>query len=342
MELRHLTEAAAIARRRLLASVPAAAAAAATGWTPAVLAQPRWPAQPLRIIVVYPPGGLSDSMARLLAGQLESQLGVPVRVDNRAGGGGSVGLLALAQAAPDGHTLAYSAVSPLTLRPHLQGDGAGSGPDPLRDVAPVAGVMFTPVLLVGTPAFKGRDFAALLAQARARPGALRWATSGIATAGHLVLEQVQAGAGVHVTHVPYKGGGQQLNDALAGQFELLSTNVAAAQLQHVAAGRFTPLAVGAPQRLDVLPQVPTFAGLGLPQANVSSLFGLFAPAGTPVALLDRLNAEVNRALAEPSVRERIVASDNLPAGGSRSAFARRIDEEWAANRVLRSSGIRLE
>mgnify|MGYP000317139134 CR=1 FL=1 len=321
-------------RRTLLASLPVAMGAASAA------AQPRWPTQPLRLIVVYPPGGLSDGMARLLAERLQAQLGVAVRVDNRAGGGGSVGLQALARAAPDGHTLAYSAVSPLTLRPHLQADGTGV--DPLRGIAPVAGVMFTPVLVVGTPAFTGRDFAALLAQARARPGALRWATSGIATAGHLVLEQVQAGAGVRVTHVPYKGGGQQLNDALAGQFELLSTNVAAAQLQHVAAGRFTPLAVGAPQRLDVLPQVPTFAELDLAQANVSSLFGLYAPPGTPPALLDRLNAETNRALAEPSVRERIVASDNLPAGGSRAGFARRIDEEWMANRVLRSSGIRLE
>lgn len=321
-------------RRALLAAVPAVA------WAPPTMAQPRWPMQPLRLIVVYPPGGLSDGMARMLADRLESQLGVPVRVDNRAGGGGSVGLQALAQAAPDGHTLGYSAVSPLTLRPHLQAGGAGA--DPLRGIAPVAGVMFTPVLLVGTPAFTGRDFAALLAQARARPGALRWATSGLATAGHLVLEQVQAGAGVRVTHVPYKGGGQQLNDALAGQFELLSTNVAPAQLQHVAAGRFTPLAVGAPRRLDVLAQVPTFAELGLAQANVSSLFGVFAPAGTPAAVLDRLNAEVNRALADPSLQGRIVASDNLPAGGSRAAFARRIDEEWAGNRVLRSSGIRLE
>jgi tripartite-type tricarboxylate transporter receptor subunit TctC len=292
----------------------------------------------LRIIVVYPPGGLSDGMARALAARLEAQLGVPVRVESRAGGGGSVGLQALAQAAPDGHTLAFSAVSPLTLRPHL----GPVGYDSFRDIAPVAGVMFTPVLLVGTPAFTGRDFAGLLAQARARPGALRWATSGVATAGHLVLEQVQAGNGVRVTHVPYKGGGQQLNDALAGQFELLSTNVAAAQLRHVADGRFTPLAVGAPQRLDVLSQVPTFAQLGLPQANISSLFGVFAPGRTSVAVLERLNAEINRALADPALRERIVASDNLPVAGSRVDFVRRIADEWAGNRRLRSVGMQLD
>lgn len=319
-------------RRRLVAAVAASLCA------PAVCATPAWPARALRIVVVYPPGGLSDGVARALAERLARQLGVPVRVENRAGGGGSVGLQALARAAPDGHTLAFSAISPLTLRPHL----GPMGFDPLRDVAPVAGVMFTPVLLVGTPAFTGHRFADLLAQARERPRALRWATSGVATAGHLVLEQVQAGSGIAVTHVPYKGGGQQLNDALGGQFELLSTNVAPVQLDHVAAGRLRPLAVGAPRRLDVLPQLPTFAELGLPQANIGSLFGVFAPGGTPAAVLERLNAEINTASEAPEIRERLLAADNLPASGDRAGFARHIAQEWQNNRRLKDAGIRME
>ncbi len=319
-------------RRQAMAALLALAAA----W-PAWPAPP-WPARPLRLIVVYPPGGLSDGVARAIADGLAARLGVPVHVDHRAGGGGVVGLQALARAAPDGHTLAFSATSPLTLRPHL----GPVGFDPLRDVAPVASAMVTPVLLVGTPAFTGLRFADLLQQARERPRALRWATSGVATAGHLVLEQVQAGAGIAVTHVPYKGGGQQINDALGGQFELLSTNVAPLQLQHVAAGRFKPLAVGAPRRLDVLPEVPTFAELGLPQANIGSLFGLFAPGGTPPVLLDRLNAEINQVLASPVIRDRLMASDNLPVTDDRAAFERRIAEEWLSHRRLRDAGIRLE
>ncbi|RJP64932.1 MAG: tripartite tricarboxylate transporter substrate binding protein [Comamonadaceae bacterium] len=325
----------ALPRRGVLKGLLALAGAAAL--RPGA-SQPHWPAQALRIIVVYPPGGLSDGVARSLAERLALQLGVPVRVENRAGGGGSVGLQALARAAPDGHTLAFSAVSPLTLRPHL----GAVGYDPFRDIEPVASVMYTPVLLVGTPAFSGHHFTDVLTQARERPEALRWATSGLATAGHLVLEQVQVGSGIAVTHIPYKGGGPQLTDALGGQFELLSTNVAPAQLRHIEAGRFKPLAVGAPQRLDVLPQVPTFAELGLPQANVSSLFGLFAPGGTPVALLDRLNTEINRAVETPGIRERLLASDNLPALGDRSAFARRIADEWRGNRRLKSANIRME
>jgi tripartite-type tricarboxylate transporter receptor subunit TctC len=319
-------------RRRLVAAAAASLCAFAARATPA------WPTRALRIIVVYPPGGLSDGVARALAERLARQLGVPVRVDNRAGGGGSVGLQALARAAPDGHTLAFSAISPLTLRPHL----GPMGFDPLRDVAPVAGVMFTPVLLVGTPAFTGHRFADLLSQARERPRALRWATSGVATAGHLVLEQVQAGSGIAVTHVPYKGGGQQLNDALGGQFELLSTNAAPAQWRHVAAGRLRPLAVGAPQRLDALPAVPTFNELGLPQANIGSLFGLFAPGDTPVATLERLNTEVNIAMDTPGIRGHLLAADNLPATGDRAALARRIEQEWLSNRRLKDAGIRME
>lgn len=301
-------------------------------------AQRAWPTGPLRLIVVYPPGGLSDGVARSLADRLAAQLGVVVRVEHRAGGGGSVGMQALARASADGHTLAFSAVSPLTLRPHL----SAVGYDPLRDIAPVASVMDAPVLLVGTPAFTGHAFAELLAQARARPKALRWATSGQATAGHLVLEQVQVGGGAEVTHIPYKGGGQQLTDALGGQFELLSTHVAPAQLRHIAEGRFKPLAVGAPRRLDPLPQVPTFAELGLPNANISSLFGVFAPGGTPEPVLDRLNAEINRAVRTPGILEKLLSSDNLPALEHRRAFVQRVEQEWRDNRRLKGTNIRME
>lgn len=302
------------------------------------MAQSFWPAPGLRIIVVYPPGGLSDAVARAVAERLAASLGVPVRVEHRAGSGGAVGMQALARAAPDGLTLAFSAVSPLTLRPHW----GSVGYDPLHDIVPVASVMFTPVVLVGTPAFTGWRFADVLAQARARPHALRWATSGLATAGHLVLEQVQAGSGIQVTHIPYKGGGQQLTDALGGQFELLSTNVAPAQLRHIETGRFKALAVGSPERLAVLPQVPTFAELGLPQANIASLFGLFAPAGTPAQVLDRLNSEINAAVQTTAIQERLLASDNVPATMHRAAFAQRVRDEWTHNRQLKGANIRME
>jgi len=296
-----------------------------------------WPSRPVHLIVVYPPGGVSDAMARTLAEPLAQALGVPVVVENRGGAGGALGMEVLARAAPDGCTLAFSAVSPLTLQPLLTG-----GPrDLIGQVIPVAGVMNTPVLVAGTPAFTGHSFGDLIAQARARPGELRWATSGIATSGHMVLAQTRLQSGVDITHVPYQGGGPQINDALGGQFEVLSTNVAAAQLQLLAAGRLKALAVGAPTRLDALPQVPTLAELGYPQANIGSLFGLFAPAGTPAAVVARLNAEVGRLLASDAVASRLRESHNLPAGGTQQDFVRQIAAERRRNQELvkRSGGL---
>jgi len=295
-----------------------------------------WPARPIRLLVVYPPGGVSDTIARILAEVLSQYLGVPVWVENKGGAGGSVGMEAVARAAPDGYTLAFSALTPLTLNPLL--NRPLDDLPPLREIAPIAGVMRTPVLVVGTPAFAGRDFAELVDLARSAPGAVRWASSGIATTGHMVLEQVAAASGARITHIPYHGGGPQLNDALGGRFEVLSTNVAALQLEYVRTGRLKALAVGAPARLGALPQVPTLAELGYPQANLMSLFGLFAPAGTPRPVQERINAEVNRALADGVLAERLERAYNLPAAGGVAAFRGAVLADYEANRKLVRNG----
>jgi tripartite-type tricarboxylate transporter receptor subunit TctC len=298
-----------------------------------------WPSKPIRIVVAYPPGGVSDVVARALADKLTQQLKTSVIVDNKAGASGSIGVDAVAKAAPDGYTLGFAAVSPLALNPHL-----GKSPfDPARDIAAVASVMYSPVLLLATPAEHSKDFRALLDVARGQPGALRWATSGQASLGHIVLEQVKDGAKIEVTHVPYKGGGQQMNDALSGQFEILSTNASPTLMQHIQAGKLRPLAVGAPKRLDALPQVPTLAELGLPAANMTSLFGVIAPAGLPQPVLERLNAEINKALAQPDLRKRLLDSDNVPTGGSAADFARQIAAESQNNaRIIKAAGIKAE
>jgi tripartite-type tricarboxylate transporter receptor subunit TctC len=292
---------------------------------------PAWANEPaLRLIVAYPPGGISDEVARALAEPLALALGRPVRVEHRPGAGGAVAMEMLARAPADGSVLVFSAITPLALLPLL-------GPTPYhpqRDIAPVAAVMATPVLVLGTPALAAEHFAGLLALARAQPGRLRWASSGLATTGHLVLEQVCLSAGVDIVHVPYKGGGQQLTDALGGQFEVLSSNVAPATLQFVRQGRLKALAVGAAQRLPALPGVPTLAEAGHPDANLQSLFGLYAPGATPSALVDRLNAAVRQALAGPGLRERLLAASNLPQDGSAAVFAQQIAAETEALRRL--------
>jgi tripartite-type tricarboxylate transporter receptor subunit TctC len=293
----------------------------------------------VRIIVPYPPGGVSDLVTRAIADKLSPALGQSVIVDNKAGASGTIGMDALAKAQPDGYTLAFSAISPLTLSPYV-----GKVPyDAEKDFTPIAGVMVSPVLLLATSAAGARDFRELLAQAREKPGAIRWATSGQGSLGHLMLEQLQAAAKVHMTHIPYKGGGQQITDALGGQFEVLSVNAGPSLDEHIRAGKLRPLAIGAPKRLDTLPNVPTLAELGYPAANLSSQFGFFGPAKLPAPVLERLNAEINKALATPEVHQRLVASENVPTGGSARDFARQVAAEAESTaRIVRAVGIKAD
>jgi tripartite-type tricarboxylate transporter receptor subunit TctC len=321
-------------RRALaLSALALAALSAATGTVAQTLPKT------IRMIVSYPAGGVSDTVARALADRLSVQLGTTIVIENRAGASGTIGMDAVAKAAPDGATLGFSAISPLVLSPHL----AKLPYNPRKDIQPIASVMYSPVLLLATSASASKDFAGLMADAKARPGAVRWATSGQASLGHIMLEQLRAGAGIEVTHVPYKGGGQQMNDALGGQFEILSTNAGATLSQHIQAGRMRPLAVGAPARLESLPGVPTLAELGHPAANLSSLFGVFAPSGLPAALAQRYNAEIGKALATPDIRDKLAATDNVPTGGNAADFAKAIAAEYESNgRLVRASNIKAE
>ncbi|WP_291588577.1 Bug family tripartite tricarboxylate transporter substrate binding protein [Comamonas sp. UBA7528] len=316
------------------------AAAVLTATVPALsVAAEAWPTKPIRMVVSYPAGGVSDNVARALGDKLSAQLGQTVVIENKAGAGGAIGLDQVAKSPADGYTLGFSSISPLALSPHL----GKMAFDPLKDIAPVASVMYSPILILGTKANKAASFAALMEQSRKDPGVVRWATAGLASLGHIVLEQVRHQAKVDITHVPYKGGGQQMNDGLGGQYEILSTNASPTVMPHIKSGSLTPLAVGAPKRLDSLPKVPTLAELGYPAANSTSLFGIFAPAGTPKTVLDRLNAEINKALAEPDIQQRLKASDNVPTGGTAAAFAKQIAAESVENaKIIKAASITLQ
>jgi len=317
-----------LSRRALLAAIAAALALP-------VRAQ-QWPGRPVRLIVPYPSGSVSDLIARALAVRMAAQVGQSVVVESRGGAGGTIGMEALAKAAPDGQTLAFAATSPLVLSPVL-----GKVPyDRERDFTPVASVMVSPVLFMATNAMAVRDFRDFLQRARDWPDTIRWATPGLGSLGHLMLEEVQATARVRLVHIPYKGGGQQINDALGAQFEVLTTSAAPALIDYIKAGRLQALAVGAPRRLDSLPQVPTFAELGFPRANLASHFGIFAPGNLPVRLLDRINSEVNAALADPVVHARMVLGENLATGGGARDFARQIAAEADSTlAIVRSVGL---
>ncbi len=325
-----------IFRLPLLAALAAGVAAFTSA---AHAAGDAYPSRPIRLIVAYPTGGISDTVARALGERLSAQMGTSVVVENKAGAGGSIGIDAVAKAAPDGYTLGFAATSPLTLNPHV----AHVNYDPQRDVAPVMSVMYSPVLVVATQAFTGKTFQDLVTQAKARPGSVRWATSGLGTVGHVVLEQVRAKSKADVTLIPYKGAGQQMNDALGGQFEVMSTNASPMLTQHMQAGRLRAIAVGAPKRLEALPNVPTLAELGYPKANLTSTFGVFAPGKTPAAIVNRLNAELNKALAEPEVRDRLLKGGEVPTGGTAAQFVAAIHAESEENaRIVKEAGIKAD
>ena len=302
-------------------------------------AAPVWPSKPLRLVVAYPPGGTSDVAARLLGERLQARSGQTVVVENRAGASGAIGMDVVAKAAPDGHTLCFAAISPLTLSPHL-----GKVPyDPIKDIAPVAQVMLAPVYLLATSAFEGRTLAEALAQAKASPGRVRWATSGMGSVGHVMLEQLARKAGVNFTHIPYKGGGQLINDGIGGQFELFSTNPSPAVNAQIAQGRLRVLAVAAPGRLAALADAPTFNELGYPEASLASVFGLFAPGRTPSDVLRAANAEINAVFAAADVQARMTQLDTLVASDTHEAFAALVRREHeATGRIIRQAGIRAE
>jgi tripartite-type tricarboxylate transporter receptor subunit TctC len=322
------------ARRNLLA---ASAGLATLNLTGAARAQ-AWPARPLRIVVVYPSGGVSDSVARLIAPRLGERLGSPVVVENKGGAGGSIGMDAMVKST-DGHTIAFAAVSPVTLNPHIM----KVPHDALADVVPLASVMVSPVYLLATSSFSGRSFSDVLAQSRAKPGSLRIATSGVASVGHIMVEQLRDKAKIDVVHVPYKGGSQVITDAIGGQFELMTTNPSSAVNPHVDKGTLRLLAVGAPRRLESHPDIPTFAELGFPDANLTSTFGFFAPASLPRAVVQRVHDEINALLALPDVRKRLIDYDNLPAPTSQADFAALVKRESEANaRIVKSANIRAD
>jgi tripartite-type tricarboxylate transporter receptor subunit TctC len=305
---------------------------------PTARAQARWPTRPVRIIVPYPAGGVNDVVARMLGDHLRPLLGQPVVVDNRAGAGGTIGMDAAAKA-DDGHTLAFAAISPLTLNPHVMKVQY----DPLKDFVAVASVMYSPVYVMATPRFKGATFGDAIAAAKSAAGGVSIASSGYGTLGHVMIEQIRRKSGADLTHVPYKGGSQLITDAAGGQFELFVANPFAPINNLIAEGKLRVLAVTGPRRLPAMPNVPTLAELGYPEANLTSLFGFYAPASLPADNVQRFNAAVNQVLGDKDVQEQLRKLDNVVAMGTPQQFAATIDREFTANaKIVKEANIKAE
>jgi tripartite-type tricarboxylate transporter receptor subunit TctC len=329
-------------RRRTLGALSAWAAGAA--WPLGALAQAAWPTKPIRIVVPFAAAGTTDILARALAPELQQALGQPVVVDNKPGAGGNIGAAEVARAAPDGGTLLMGTVG-------THGINASLYPklpyDPIKDFVPVTLVAGVPNVLVMNPAkaealgIKGVPD--LIKYAKANPGRLNMASSGNGTSIHLAGELFKSSTGTYMLHFPYRGSGPALIDLMGGSMDLMFDNLPSSMPQ-IRAGKLKALAVTSNVRSQALPDLPTIAEAGpVPGYEASSWFGLLAPAGTPMDIVQRLQQETAKALAAPALKERLQAQGAIPSGNTSAEFARLIDSEtrkWA--QVVKTSGAKVD
>lgn len=311
---------------------------AATLATPALAqAQAPWaPTRPIRFVVPFPAGGATDVVARVLAERLQETLGQPVVVENRTGAGGNIGVENVVRSAPDGTTLLMGTTGTLTVNPHLY---STLGFDPLRDLAPVSMAFTTDHVLVVNPAVPARTAQEFLALVRARPGALSYGSAGSGSSTHTVPELFRLAARVDIAHVPYRGSAPALNDLVAGNVQVMLDQIPSA-IGQIQGGRVRALAVTGARRSPLLPEVPTLAEIGLPEAQATSWGAVMAPGGTPAPIVLRLSAAIRDALAQASVRERLAAAgaDGVASTPEELAtFLREETAKWA--RVVREARI---
>jgi tripartite-type tricarboxylate transporter receptor subunit TctC len=320
-------------RRSLLAATLLAPALS----TPAARAQAPWtPTRPTRFVVPFPPGGATDVVARVLAERLQDAFGQPVVVENRTGAGGNIGVENVVRSAPDGTTILMGTTGTLTVNPHLY---ATLGFDPLRDLAPVSMAFATDHVLIVNPQVAAQTAQEFLALVRARPGALSYGSAGSGSSTHTVPELFKLAARVEITHVPYRGSAPALNDLVAGNVQVMLDQIPSA-IGQIQGGRVRALAVTGARRSPLLPEVPTMAEIGLPDAQATSWGAVMAPGGTPAPVVARVNAAIRDALAQPPVRERLAAAGAEGVASTPeelAAFLRAESDKWA--RVVREARI---
>jgi tripartite-type tricarboxylate transporter receptor subunit TctC len=262
------------------------------------------PNRPLRMVVPFPPGGATDVVARVLAERMQEKLGQPVTVENRTGAGGNVGVENVVRSAPDGLTMLMGTTGTLTINPHLY---ANMGFNPANDLAGISMAFATDHVLVVNPSVAAQTAQEFIALLKARPGQLSFGSGGNGSSTHLVPELFKLVAQVDMQHVPYRGSAPALNDLVAGNVQVMLDQLPSA-LPMIQGGRVRALAVSGPRRSRLLPDLPTMAELGLPQAEATSWGAVMAPAGTPAPAIARLNAVIREALAEPGVQQRLAAA----------------------------------
>jgi len=319
-------------RRTLLGAGAAAVLASAAG---PLAAQERFPTRPIRFVVPYAPGGTTDLVARTVGARMAQALGQPVDIDNRGGAGGNIGMDAVAKAAPDGYTVGMGAISTNALNPHIYKKMPF---DPRRDFTAIGMLGVSTIVLEAGPALPVKTVAELVEHARKHPG-LPYATAGAGTSMHLAGVLFAQLSHTELTHVPYKGSAPLITDLIAGQVPLAFDNLPAS-LPHIQAGKLRALAVAGAQRSPALPDVPTLAEAGLAGYAVEPWFGVYGPAGLPAAVVQRLEVALQQALAEPAVRDKLLAAGFTPRSASAADFQALTQREYERlGQVARGAGM---
>jgi tripartite-type tricarboxylate transporter receptor subunit TctC len=305
----------------------------------AAAAQSQYPNRPIRFVITYPPGGSTDFVGRPVAQKLSEFLGQPVVVDNRGGAGGVIGTMTVAQAAPDGYTLLLGTSAGLVINPLLN---SKLPYDPFRDFTPISRTNVNPQALVANPSVPFNTVKDLIAYAKAHPGKLNVASSGVGTPNHLGAEMLKYLAKIDIVHVPYKGGGPAMNDLIGGQVQLQFSSIPTV-LGHVRNGRVKMLAIGSARRSPALPDVPTIAEAGVPGYEYTTWYGIFGPRGLPRPVVLQLNGDVVKALAAPEVGQRLMSQGAEPSASTPEELTRYMRDEsarWA--KVIKAAGVKTE